>query len=206
MKIYNFFLILAITSILLGCGNWPTIHQKALYSDTLPNPMAQIYRPGLRAYIINADATSSGNTVALDQEFLNTLIKDMDRMRTFSTILQGQPDTDSKNFVTLTIRASEAEDWHHGANAFKGILIGLTMFVLTPVLRMDYDFEQEISIQAHRWDGQVKNYTAKGSGSNSFTSDGTQGALLLRNQIVEANRNSLINQLVQDAAFFEVKS
>lgn len=168
--------------------------------------MAQVYRPGLPAYITSVDVSSNGNTVSPNQDFINKFIKDMEKMRTFSTILQGKPDTHSKQFVKLAIRVSETEDWHRVANSFKSFFAGFTMFVLTPVLRLDYDFEQEISIQASRWDGQIKNYTAKGTASNSYTWNAAQEARSIQNQVVEANRNSLINQLVQEAAFFENKS
>lgn len=110
--------------------------------------------------------------------------------------------------VTARITFNETIESHSGEAAWKGFLIGATMFLLSPIIDLDYDYAAEASLELGRWDGQVKRYTARSAGTAHYTVFAASPSLIaeLKGQVTEACLTDLVDQLVQDTNFYVASS
>jgi len=110
--------------------------------------------------------------------------------------------------VTARITFDETIDSHSGETAWKGFLIGASMFLLSPVIDLDYDYAAEASLELGRWDGQVKRYTARSAGTAHYTVFAASPTLIgeLKGQVTEACLTDLMDQLIRDTNFYVASS
>ena len=82
------------------------------------------------------------------------------------------------------------------------------MFLLSPIIDLDYDYAAEASLELGRWDGQVKRYTARSAGTAHYTVFAASPSLIaeLKGQVTEACLTDLVDQLVQDTNFYVASS
>lgn len=102
----------------------------------------------------------------------------------------------------------EAVDPHSGAAAWKGIVIGASMFLLTPVLPLEYDYASHMTLELERWDGQIKRYEGRSAGTSRFHLFGATPLMIdeLKGLVTESCLTALMEQLVQDSAFYTASS
>lgn len=115
--------------------------------------------------------------------------------------------TDEKAIVAqLTI--DDAVDSHPGEAAWKGVVIGTSMFLLAPVMELHYDYGTHLTLELERWDGTVKTYHAESSGIASYNLFSASPSMIteLKGHVLEAGITDLMNQLVKDTAFYNASS
>lgn len=126
--------------------------------------------------------------------------------RLFSTLvpLGGIPASDGSKTVAARFTFDETIDSHSGYTALKGIVIGASMFLLSPVIELDYDYTAQAHLELERWDGSVKRYDARSSGTAHYNLFGASPVVIneLKGQVIETCLNSLMNQLVQDTPLY----
>lgn len=111
-----------------------------------------------------------------------------------------------------TIRArlviDEAVDPHSGAAAWKGIVIGASMFLLTPVIPLEYDYASHMTLELERWDGQIKRYEGRSAGTSRYHLFGASPLMIdeLKGVVTESCLTALMEQLVQDSSFYTASS
>ena len=126
--------------------------------------------------------------------------------RLFSTLvpLGGTSPSAEGKAVTARVTLDETIDTHSGETALKGIVIGATMFLLSPIIELDYDYTAQAHLELERWDGHVTHYQAQSSGTAHYNLFGASPVVIneLKGQVIETCLNSLMNQLVQDAPLY----
>jgi hypothetical protein len=126
--------------------------------------------------------------------------------RLFSTLvpLGGASALADGKAVTARVTFDETIDSHSGHTALKGIVIGASMFLLSPVIELDYDYAAQAHLELERWDGHVTHYDAQSSGTAHYNLFGASPAVIneLKGQVIETCLNSLMNQLVQDTPLY----
>ncbi len=126
--------------------------------------------------------------------------------RLFSTLvpLGGTPASTGGKTVIARLTFDETIDPHTGHTAFKGIVIGASMFLLSPIIELDYDYAAQASLEVERWDGQVKRYEARSSGTAHYHLFGATPIMIeeLKGQVTEACLNDLMAQLVRDTTLY----
>jgi hypothetical protein len=126
--------------------------------------------------------------------------------RLFSTLvpLGGASASAEGKTVTARVTFDETIDPHSGPTAFKGIVIGASMFLLSPIIELDYDYTAQAHLELERWDGHVTHYEARSSGTAHYNLFGASPIVIdeLKGQVTEACLHTLINQLVQDTALY----
>lgn len=111
-----------------------------------------------------------------------------------------------------TVRArllfDETIDPHAGGAAWKGILIGASMYLLTPFLPLEYDYAAHLSLELERWDGQVKRYESQSAGTTRYHLFGATPIMVdeLKGHVTESCLNELVRKIVDDTAFFSASS
>ena len=90
----------------------------------------------------------------------------------------------------------------------RGFVIGASMFLLSPVIELDYDYAAEASLELGRWDGQVKRYTARSAGTAHYTVFAASPTMIgeLKGQVTEACLTDLMDQLIRDTNFYMASS
>jgi len=130
--------------------------------------------------------------------------------RLFSTLipLGGQTDSLGEKIVSARITMSEAIEPHSWMAAFKGIIIGGSMFLLSPFIDLEYDYAATVGLELERWDGQVKRYEANSSGTVRYKLFGATPVMIdeLKGHVTEACLTDLTSQLVRDTTRYMASS
>jgi hypothetical protein len=120
-------------------------------------------------------------------------------------INQGTPNP-AANQARVTVRLSidNLVEPHAGQAALRGFLVSASMFTLAPFISLNYDYGSQMSLEMERWDGQTKQYTATSTGSAHYNLFGASPEIIeqLKGQVTEACLSSLLNQVIQDSAFY----
>ena len=128
----------------------------------------------------------------------------------FSTLipLGGQSDSLGEKVVSARITVDETIDPHSWLSSFKGILLGGSMFLLSPFVDFKYDYAATVGLELERWDGQIKRYEANSSGTVRYNLFGATPVMIdeLKGHVTEACLTNLTAQLVRDTTLYTATS
>lgn len=115
---------------------------------------------------------------------------------------------DNEKAIVAQLSIDDAVDSHPGEAAWKGIVIGTSMFLLAPVLDLHYDYGTHLTLELERWDGTVKTYHAESSGTARYNLFSASPSMIteLKGYVMEAGLTDLMNQLVKDTTFYNASS
>lgn len=124
----------------------------------------------------------------------------------FSTLipLRRRSDVLGEKIVSARITVDEAIEPHSGLSALKGMLIGGSMFFLSPFINLEYDYAARVGLELERWDGYIKRYETRSSGTVHYKLFGATPVMIdeLKGHVTEACLADLTGQLVRDAKFY----
>lgn len=203
-------LVVLTTTTTVGCTTrWidvipaPTSRQEAVTQSILNNERVPLVMDGFR---MTQNASPQNPSTQVERRILNTVHE----TNLFSTLVRlgGNVAPLSDKVVTARITFDETIDSHSGKTAWKGFLIGASMFLLSPVIDLDYDYAAEASLELGRWDGQVKRYKARSAGTAHYTVFAATPTLIgeLKGQVTEACLTELMDQLIRDTNFYVASS
>jgi hypothetical protein len=128
----------------------------------------------------------------------------------FSTLipLGGKSDSHGEKIVSARITVDETIDPHSWLSAFKGIIIGGSMFLLSPFIELDYEYAATVGLELERWDGHIKRYEANSSGTAHYKLFGATPVMIdeLKGHVTEACLTDLTRQLVRDTKLYMASS
>lgn len=203
-------LIALTTTTMVGCTTrWidvtptPTNRENPVTQSILNDERVPFVMDGFR---MTQNGAPQNPSTEVEHRILNTV----QETRLFSTFipLGGNVDSLGGKVVTARITLDETIDSHSGETAWKGFVIGASMFLLSPVIGLDYDYVVEASLELGRWDGQVKRYKARSAGTAHYTVFAASPTMIgeLKGQVTEACLNELMDQLVRDTNFYVASS
>ncbi len=130
--------------------------------------------------------------------------------RLFSTLipLGAQSDSLGEKVVSARITLDETIEPHSWLSAFKGIILGGSMFLLSPFIDFEYDYAARVGLELERWDGQVKRYEGTSSGTVQYKLFGATPVMIdeLKGHVTEACLTDLTGQLVRDTTLYLASS
>lgn len=199
-------LVVLTTTTTVGCSTrWidispsPTSRQETSALSILNDERVPLVMDGFRMALNGAPQNPS---TEIEQRILNTV----NETHLFSTLvpLGGHTAALGDKVVTARITFDETVDSHSGETAFKGFVIGASMFLLSPIVGLEYDYAVEADLDLGRWDGQVKHYKARSAGTAHFTVFAASPTLIdeLKGQVTEACLADLVDQLIRDTNFY----
>ncbi len=181
----------------------PTSRQETAAQSIRNDERVPLVMDGFRMALNGAAQNPS---TEVEQRILNT----MNETRVFSTLvpLGGHATSLGDKVVTARITFDETVDSHSGKTALKGFVIGASMFLLSPIIGLDYDYAVEANLDLGRWDGQVKRYKAHSAGTAHFTVFAASPTLIdeLKGQVAEACLTDLVDQVIRDTNFYMASS
>ena len=203
-------LVMLTTTTTVGCTTrWIDVspsqanRDNSVAQSVLNNERVPLVMDGFRM-------TQNGAPQNPSNEVEHRILNTVQETRLFSTLipLGGNVASLGDKVVTARIAFDETIDSHSGDTAWKGFLIGASMFLLSPVIDLDYDYAAEASLELGRWDGQVKRYTARSSGTAHYTVFAATPAMIgeLKGQVTEACLTDLMDQLIRDTSFYTASS
>ena len=188
-----------------GCTRWidvmpsSTLQQESITRSISNDERVPLVMDGFRMMQNGAPQNPS---TEVERRILHTV----QETRLFSTLvpLGGNLASLGDKVVTARITFDETIDTHSGAAAWKGFVIGASMFLLSPVIELDYDYATQASLELERWDGQVKRYEARSAGTAHYNLFGATPIMIgeLKGQVTEACLTDLMDQLVRDTNFY----
>lgn len=110
--------------------------------------------------------------------------------------------------VSARVTIDETIEPHSWLSAFKGIVIGGSMFLLSPFIDFEYEYATAVGLELERWDGQIKRYEAKSSGKVQYKLFGATPVMIdeLKGHVTEACLTELTGQLVRDTTLYMASS
>ncbi|MBK9945722.1 MAG: hypothetical protein IPP12_00870 [Nitrospira sp.] len=122
--------------------------------------------------------------------------------------LGAQSDSLGEKAVSARITLDETIEPHSWLSAFKGIILGGSMFLLSPFVDFEYDYAAKVGLELERWDGQVKRYEGISSGTVQYKLFGATPVMIdeLKGHVTEACLAELTTQLVRDTTLYMASS
>ena len=122
------------------------------------------------------------------------------------TASPASPDADK--VVRARLLFDETIDPHPGDAAWKGFVIGASMFTLAPFIPLDYEYAAHIALELERWDGQVRRYESQAAGTMRYHLFGATPIMIdeLKGHVTESCLDDLASQLVRDAEHYYASS
>ena len=138
------------------------------------------------------------------------ILNHVQETRLFSALvpLGARPVSPEGKMVNARITFEETIDPHSEHTALKGILVGASMFLLSPIIELDYDYAANASLELERWDGQITSYEARSAGAAHYNLFGATPIMIdeLKGRVTEACLAELMSQLAQDSSFYVASS
>jgi len=201
--------LVGLASTTSGCSRWidvipsSTLQQESVTRSIPNDERIPLVMDGFR---MMQNGAPQNPPTEIEHRILNTV----QETRLFSALvpLGGNVASLGDKVVTARITFDETIDPHSGAAAWKGFVIGASMFLLSPVIELDYDYAAQVSLELERWDGQVKRYEARSAGTAHYNVFGATPIMIgeLKGQVTEACLTELMDQLVRDTSFYMASS
>lgn len=202
--------VLVLSSALSsGCTRSIEVMPSAtMRADTAPTSIASTERVPLilDQVKVSQNGAPQNPSTELDRRLLGSL----QSLKLFSHLSLAEQGsfTDNQKAITAHLTIDDAIDSHPGEAAWKGFVIGTSMFLLAPVMDFHYDYGTHLTLELERWDGTVKTYQAKSSGTARYDLFSASPSMIaeLKGHVMEAGITDLMHQLVKDAIFYNASS
>jgi hypothetical protein len=192
-----------------GCTRWievkpPSADHKEAMTHSLPTderiPLVT------NSFHLSRNGSLQYPSVDLERRILSSI----QETNLFSTLIPLGEKSDSlgDKVVSARITVDEAIEPHSWLAAFKGIIIGGSMFLLSPFIDLEYGYAETVALELERWDGQVTRYEARSSGAVHYKLFGATPVMIdeLKGHVTEACLTDLTQQLVRDTSLYMASS
>ncbi len=190
------------TMTTLGCGRWIDV------TPSTPSDAGSVARTVSKdervpLVVESLQVIQNGAHQHPSSDLERRLLTTVQETRLFSTVIPLGGDSSSLSEKTVTARMTleETIDPRSGASAWKGFLVGASMFLLAPLIELDYGYTAQATLELERWDGDVRRYDARSSGTARYHLFGATPILFdeLKGQVTETCLQDLMRQLVRDS-------
>lgn len=187
-----------------GCSHWIELSAPI---DTAPPANATVATDARMPLLLETvRVTHNGSAIAPPARLERQVFGAIEATRLFSQHYQAGYTQPAGNQARVTMRLSidNLIEPHAGQAAWRGLLVGASMFTLAPFISLNYDYGTQMSLEMERWDGQTKYYTATSNGSAHYKLFGANPEVIeqLKGQVTEACLSSLLNQVIHDSTFY----
>ena len=200
---------LIIVTLTTGCGRW--IELKATADRTQEPSVREIARNEQVPLVMDSVSTTRNGapqnpSLETEQRVLGTL-REIGLFSHLGDSASAEPPA-SEKFIRVRLLFDEAVDSHPGDVAWKGIVIGTSMFILAPFIPLEYDYAAHMTLELERWDGQVKRYESQSAGTAHYKLFSATSLMIdeLKGHVTESCLTALMQQMVHDTTFYTASS
>ena len=142
----------------------------------------------------------------LDRRILGSLqeLRLFSQVSSFDTIRASGHEKE----IVAHLSIEDTVDSHPGTAAWKGVVIGASMFLLAPVMDLHYDYGTTLTLELERWDGSVKTYQASSNGRARYNLFAASPDMIaeLKGKVLDTGLTHLLEQVANDTAFYAASS
>lgn len=198
-----------IVTLMTGCARWIELRATA---DSSQEPSVRVIARDEQVPLVmdGVGITRNGSPQNLSLETEQRVLRTLRETGLFSHLGgtdSAEPPASGK-FIRARLLFDEAIDPHAGDAVWKGIVIGASMFILTPFIPLEYDYAAHVTLELERWDGQVKRYESQSAGTAHYQLFGTTPLMIdeLKGHVTESCLTALMQQMVHDTNFYTASS
>ena len=187
-----------------GCSHWIDLAEPKGALTSLQTTVASDLRVPLLFETIHTtqNGVALATSIALEHQILGAF----EATKLFSQHFHSgytQPATNQPH-VTIRLTMNNSVEPHAGNAAWSGFVIGASMFLLAPIVTLDYDYGTQMVLEVERWDGQTKQYQASSAGTAHYHLFAASQHLIdeLKGQVTEACLTQLLDQVTRDTTFY----
>ncbi|MDF0650995.1 MAG: hypothetical protein CV081_05525 [Nitrospira sp. LK265] len=192
-----------------GCTRWIDVKSPSVdLQETIAHSLPEAERVPLvtNSFHLSRNGASQDPSIDLERRILNSI----QETSLFSPLLPLGERTDSlgDKIVSARITVDETIEPHSWLSAFKGIVIGGSMFLLSPFINLEYGYSATVALELERWDGQVTRYESNSSGTVHYKLFAATPVMIdeLKGHVTEACLTELTRQLVRDTRLYMASS
>lgn len=197
-------LVLATTT---GCSRWIEMAAPNAAEERAVETIARAEQVPLILDRVRISRNGSPQNASSETE--QRILGSLADIGLFSHLASATTSVESgEKIVRARLLFDEAIDPHAGATALKGIVIGASMYLLTPFLPLEYEYAAHLTLQLERWDGQIKQYESQSAGTARYHLFGATPIMIdeLKGHVMETCLTELARQIVKDTTFFSASS
>lgn len=205
--------VLSLTGFVLcnitGCTRWIDVKPSPVDpTETLTHSLPHNERVPLvtNSFHLSRNGASQYPSADLERRILSSV----QETGLFSALLPLGENSDSlgDKVVSARITFDETIEPHSWLSALKGIVIGGSMFLLSPFIDLEYGYAATVALEFERWDGHVTRYEARSSGSVHYKLFGATPVMIdeLKGHVTEACLTDLTGQIVRDTKLYMASS
>lgn len=205
--------VLSLAGVVLcsitGCARWidvqpPSADSKEILTQSVPNDERVPFVTN--SFHLSRNGSSQYPSADLERRILNSV----QETSLFSTLLPlgGTSDSLGDKVISARIIVDETIEPHSWLSAFKGIIIGGSMFLLSPFIDLEYGYAATVALELERWDGHVTRYEGRSAGMVHYKLFGATPVMIdeLKGHVTEACLTDLTRQLVRDTKLYMASS
>jgi hypothetical protein len=198
-----------LATVSIGCTRWIDVIPS---STSSPSSMAHSIADNERVPLVLDGFRLTKNGAPQDPSLgmERRIMNQVQETRLFSSLVPfgGNASSLGDKVITARITFHETIDPHAGEAAWKGFVIGASMFLLSSAIELDYDYAAHATLELERWDGEIKHYAARSAGTAHYNLFGATPIVIdeLKGQVTEACLADLMDQLVRDTTFYMASS
>lgn len=199
LKVFYIVTILAMSLLATGCYSHISMSKVPPGAESLV-PAATENR-SFPAYISSIQVKLNGTPTNISPTFEARLVGRLQETRLFSDVVSilGRERRPNEPHSNLTLHIEEVQHLHSFSNGIKGFFVGVSLFLLSPVLPYSYGHEVNMKLFERMPNGIEKQYLAESRGNIYYTMDRARQAISeLQGKVVEACIISLMNQLISN--------
>ena len=200
---------LIIATLTTGCARWIEL-VAAPDSSQEPNVRTISRDEQVPLVMDSVRMTRNGSPQNLPLETEQRVLGTLREIGLFTQLggMDSAEPSASEKFIRARLLFDETIDPHPGDAAWKGIVIGASMFILTPFIPLEYDFAAHVTLELERWDGQVKRYESQSAGTAHYQLFGATPFMIdeLKGHVTESCLTALMQQIVHDTTFYTASS
>lgn len=200
-------LLLGLSLLSTGCSRW--VEMNAIEAAEPHAPAVTPQHGGMRVPAVLSSFTvlQNGSTMAPTSDLEHRVLETLADTELFSRLVYPgyrdlQPTEDQ---VRAKLTVSLFPEPHAGAAAWKGIVIGASMFLLAPVLPLEYDYGARMTLELVQADGSSHQYSASAEGTARYHLFGATHLATdeVKAQVLESCLSRLRQELVKDRQFVQ---
>ncbi|MFO0773862.1 MAG: hypothetical protein U0172_04250 [Nitrospiraceae bacterium] len=204
---YALLSLLGLSLLMPGCSRWIEMNGVTPL-DSAPTAAAS-GDPALRvpAVLSSMSVSQNGSPVMPSSELEHRVLDTLSNAQLFSRIVYPaysdlQPADDH---VRAKLSVALFPEPHAGAAAWKGIVIGASMFTLTPLLPLEYGFGARMTLELEHADGRTRQYSAAADGTAHYHLFGATHLATdeLKARVLAACLNQVRQEIMKDRQFVQ---
>jgi hypothetical protein len=201
----TFGLFAALVSFTTGCSRW--VELTSVPEPSSGNPSHSIAQQDqvpllLDRVQITRNGAPQNPSIETGQRVLGTFSD----IGLFAHLVQSEHADPSLNgkVIHARLQIDETVEPHPGDAAWKGIVIGASMFLLAVVMPLEYEYAAHMSLELDRWDGEIKRYESQSAGKITYQLFGATPVMVdeLKGLVTEACLTTLMQRVVEDTPFY----